>query len=129
MLWQSLTGHSCIRLLSAYTSWHPQKCLHLVTVYGIDRQVGQSLDGLCSTLCFHISSGGYFVPHSKKDQSILTLVCILLEIHMICELYFAIPNTWVNIHLSVSAYHVCSFVIGIPHSGYFLIPSICLRIS
>jgi hypothetical protein len=22
-----------------------------------------------------------------------------------------------NIHLSVSAYHVCSFVIGLPHSG------------
>jgi hypothetical protein len=24
---------------------------------------------------------------------------------------------WANIHLSVSAYHVCSFVIGLPHSG------------
>jgi hypothetical protein len=24
---------------------------------------------------------------------------------------------WVNVHLSVSAYHVCSFVIGLPHSG------------
>ena len=24
---------------------------------------------------------------------------------------------WVNIHLSVSAYYVCSFVIGLPHSG------------
>jgi hypothetical protein len=23
---------------------------------------------------------------------------------------------WVNIHLSVSAYHMCSFVIGLPHS-------------
>jgi hypothetical protein len=29
----------------------------------------------------------------------------------------------------VSAYHVCSFAIGLPHSGwYFLFPSICLRI-
>ena len=37
---------------------------------------------------------------------------------------------WANIHLSVSAYHVCCFVIGLPHSGwYFLVPSICLRIS
>ena len=35
-----------------------------------------------------------------------------------------------NIYLSVSTYHVCSFVIGLPHSGlYFLDPSICLRIS
>ena len=24
---------------------------------------------------------------------------------------------WTNIHLSVSAYHVCSYVIGLPHSG------------
>ena len=32
---------------------------------------------------------------------------------------------WTNIHLSVSAYHVCSYVIGLPHSGwYFQVPSI-----
>ena len=30
----------------------------------------------------------------------------------------------------VSAYHVCSFVTGLPQSGwYFLVPSICLSIS
>jgi hypothetical protein len=28
----------------------------------------------------------------------------------------AILNIWANIHLSVSAYHVCSFVTGLPHS-------------
>jgi hypothetical protein len=28
-----------------------------------------------------------------------------------------IPSFWANIHLSVSAYHVCSFVIVLPHSG------------
>jgi hypothetical protein len=27
------------------------------------------------------------------------------------------PNFWANIHLSVSIYHVCSFVTGLPHSG------------
>jgi hypothetical protein len=37
---------------------------------------------------------------------------------------------WANIHLSVSVYHVFSFVIELPHSGwYFLALSICLRIS
>jgi hypothetical protein len=41
-----------------------------------------------------------------------------------------IPSFWANIHLSVSAYHVGSFVIGLSHSGwYFLVPSICLWIS
>jgi hypothetical protein len=35
-----------------------------------------------------------------------------------------------SIHLSVSIYHVCSFVTGLPHSGwYFLDPSICLQTS
>jgi hypothetical protein len=28
-----------------------------------------------------------------------------------------ILSSWANIHLSVSGYHVCSFVIGLPHSG------------
>jgi hypothetical protein len=40
-----------------------------------------------------------------------------------------IPNFWANIYLSVSAYLVCSFVTGLPHSGYFLVLSTCLRIS
>ena len=41
-----------------------------------------------------------------------------------------ILSFWANVHLSVSAYHVCSFVIRLPHSGwYFLVPCICLRTS
>ena len=41
-----------------------------------------------------------------------------------------IRSFWANIHLSVSVFHVCSFVIRLPHSGwYFLVASICLRIS
>jgi hypothetical protein len=28
-----------------------------------------------------------------------------------------IPSFWDNIHLSVSAYYVCPFVTGLPHSG------------
>jgi hypothetical protein len=63
----------------------------LVTVYRMNPQVGQSLDGLsfslCSTLCLCNSSHGYFVPPSKKDRSIHTVVFLLLEFHVICELY------------------------------------------
>jgi hypothetical protein len=59
------------------------------TVNGMDLQVGQSLDGLsfsfCSILC--ISFHGYFDPPSKKDQSIHILDFLLLELHMVCELY------------------------------------------
>jgi hypothetical protein len=62
----------------------------LVVVYGMDHQVGQSLDGhffsLCSTLCLCNSFHGHFVHPSKKDPSIHTLV-FLLEFHVVCELY------------------------------------------
>ena len=54
-------------------------------------QGGQSQDGLsfslCSKLCLHISSSEYFVPPSKKNQSIHTLVFLLLEIYVFCKLY------------------------------------------
>jgi hypothetical protein len=46
-----LSGDSYIRLLSASTCWHPQYCLGLVSAYGMDPQVGQSLDGLSFSLC------------------------------------------------------------------------------
>ena len=53
-----------------------QWCLGLVVVYGMDPQVRQSLDGpfLCfsSELCLCDSFHEYFVPHSKKEQSIYT---------------------------------------------------------
>ena len=52
---------------------------------------GKSLDGpsfsLCSTLCLCISSGWYFVPSSRKDWYIHTLVFLLLELHLLCEVY------------------------------------------
>ena len=58
-------------------------------------QVGLCLDGLsfslCSILCLCISSHGYFVPPSKKDQSIRTLV-FLLELHLVYELYLGYPE-------------------------------------
>ena len=34
-----------------------------------------------------------------------------------CILYLGYPKFWANIHLSVSAYCVSSFVIVLPHSG------------
>ena len=52
--------------------------------------MGQSLDGfsfsLCSTLCLHIRSCEYFVTPSN-DQSIHTLVFLLIELHVVYELY------------------------------------------
>jgi hypothetical protein len=96
LLYLSGTGRASqetaiIRFLSENTCWHPQKCLDLVTLYGMDPQVGQLLDGhffsFCSTLCLSISSHQYFDSPSKKDQSIHTLLYLLLEIHVACGLY------------------------------------------
>jgi hypothetical protein len=54
-------------------------------------QVGQSLDGhsfrLYSELCFFNSFHGYFIPHFKKEQSIHTLVFLILEFYVFCKLY------------------------------------------
>ena len=62
-------------------------------VNGMDSQVGQSLDGLsfrlCSTLFLHIYSHEYFIPLSKKDGGTHTLVFLLLELHVLYELYLA----------------------------------------
>jgi len=89
--WQSLSQDSYISLLPTSSCWHPQCCLVLVVVYGMNPQVGQSLDGhffsLCSELCLCNSFHGYFVPPFKKDWSIYILVFLLLEFHVFCKLY------------------------------------------
>jgi hypothetical protein len=50
-----------------------QLCLGLVSDYGMDPRVGQSLDGpsfhLSSKLCLYNSFYGYFVPYSKEIKS------------------------------------------------------------
>ena len=92
-----------------------------MVVYTMDPQVGQSLDGTSFSLTFEPwlcnSFHGYFVPHSNKEQSIHTLVFLLLEFHVFCNCILGILSFWANIHLTVSAYNVSSFVIGLPHSG------------
>jgi hypothetical protein len=59
------------------------------------------------------------------------LVLLLLELYTVCEFYCGYAESFLpNIHLSVSTYHVCSFMTRLPHSGwYLLVSSICLRIS
>ena len=62
--WHSLTRDNYIRVLSVESCWYMQWCLGLVVVYGINPQVGQSLDGpsfcLISKLCLCNSFHEYF---------------------------------------------------------------------
>jgi hypothetical protein len=72
-----------------------------------------------SDFVFVTPSMGVLLPTSLMDRSIHTMVS-LLDFHVVCELYIGYSELlcfWANIHLSVTAYHVCSFVIGLPHSG------------
>jgi hypothetical protein len=48
-----------------------------------------------------------------KDHTL----AFLLEFQVVSELYFGFPSIWANIHLSLNAYDVCSFVIGLPYTG------------
>ena len=66
---------------------------------------------------------------SGKYWSIHTLV-FPLEHHLVCDCILDILSYWANIHLSLSKYHLCTFVTGLPLSGwYFLVSSLCMWIS
>jgi hypothetical protein len=124
-LWQSLSGDSHIRLSSASTSQHPQEHPGLVAVYGMDPQVGQSLDGLsfslCSTRCLYISSCEYFVPVG----GILTVECSL-EIFWVGERAVAwccCPVISFGVSLSLwesnLTWHRSKWALGIVFCAYF----------
>ena len=73
-----------------------QYCLGLVTDNGMDPQLEQSLDGhsfhLISKLSLCNSSHVYFVPQSKEERSIHTLVIILLDFQVFSKLYIGYSN-------------------------------------
>ena len=66
--WHRLTRESYISVLSAKSCWHIQKYIGLLVIYGMDPQVGQSLDDpsfhLILELCLCNSFHGYFIPPS-----------------------------------------------------------------
>jgi hypothetical protein len=97
-------------------------------------KVEQSLSGLCfglcSILCLHICYHEYFVLLSEMDRRKTLWSSFFMSFMWSVNCILGILRFEANIHLSLRAYHVCSFVIEFPHSGwYFLVPFICLRIS
>jgi hypothetical protein len=59
---------------------------------------------------------GILVPILRRTE-VSTLCYSFLSFMWSVNLILVIPNFWANIHLSVSAYHVCSFVTGLLHTG------------
>ena len=89
-----------------------------------------------SKSCLHPKS-----IHTLPQMSILFYLLRMNEagklwlsffLSFICSVNIILGIRWVkdNIHISVSTYHVCAFVTGLTHSGwYFLVPPISKRIS
>jgi hypothetical protein len=82
---------------------------------------GQFLDGLffslCSTIYLYICSCEYFVFLLRRTEAPTLRSSFFLSFMWSVNCILGIWSFGANIHLSVSAYHVCSFVIGLPHSG------------
>jgi hypothetical protein len=56
----------------------------------------------------------YHSESADNNESSLMLVFLLIDFLVFCKLYLGILSFWANTHLSVSAYQVASFVIGLP---------------
>jgi hypothetical protein len=62
-------------------------------------------------------SMGILFPLLRKVKVSTLWSSFFLSFMCFVNCILGILSFWANIHLSVSAYHVCSFVIGLPHSG------------
>ena len=78
-----------------------------------------------SPYCSH----AYFVPLLRRTEAPTLWPSFFLSFIWSGHSILGVLKIWANIHLSMGTYYVCSFMIELPHSGYFLVPTICLRIS
>ena len=60
---------------------------------------------------------GILFPILRRNEVSTHWSSLFLIFLCFANCILGILSFWANIHLSVSAYHVCSFVIGLPHSG------------
>jgi hypothetical protein len=107
------------RLLPASSCWQPQYCLGLVVDYVMNPKVEQSLDGhpfsLCPELYLCIPFHGNFLFPLLRRIKVWSLFFLNFMCFTNCIL--GILGFWANIHLSVSIYHMCSFVNCLSHLG------------
>jgi hypothetical protein len=60
---------------------------------------------------------GILFPILRRDEVSTLWSSFFLSFMCFANFILDILSFWANIRLSVSEYHVCSFVIGLPHSG------------
>ena len=114
---QALVGiHSSVWIWWLYTGWIPRwRSLWMVFSTG-------------SAPHFVSPPMGILFPLLRRTKVSILWSSFFLSFMWSVNCILGILSFWANIYLSVSVYHVWSFVTGLPHSG-FLVPSICLRIS
>jgi hypothetical protein len=74
------------------------------------------LQFLLHTLSLYLLLWVFLIPLLRRTE-VSTLWSSFLSFMWSMNCILVILNFWANSHLSVSEYHVCSFVIGLPHSG------------
>jgi hypothetical protein len=62
-------------------------------------------------------SMGVLFPILRRGEVSILWSSFFLSFMCFANCILGILSFWANIHLSVSIYHVSSFVIGLPHSG------------
>jgi hypothetical protein len=62
-------------------------------------------------------SMGILLPILRRNKASTLWFSFFLSFICFANCILGILSFSANIHLSVSTYHVCSFVIGLPHSG------------
>jgi hypothetical protein len=116
--WHSLTKDSYIRLLSEGSCWNLPNVWVWWLFTGWIANWGSfwMVDPSCSELCLCNSFHGYFVPILRRKE-VATIWSLFLSFMCFANCILGILSFWAHVHLSVSAYHVCSSVIHLPHSG------------
>ena len=102
-------------------------CLHMGWIHSLGRlqMVIPSVSALYFISMFPPRS--ILFPILRRTETPTLLSSFFLSFLRSVNYILGILSFQTNIHLSVSAYHVCTFGIGLPHTGlYILDPSICL---
>ena len=119
--WQSLEGDGYVRLLSARSSWH----LPSIWVWWLFMGWIPKWGSLWIVHSFIIApnfvsvtpSMGILFPILRRDKVSTLWSSFFLSFICFAKCILGILGFSANIHLSVSAYHVNSFVTGLPHWG------------
>jgi hypothetical protein len=89
--------------------YHVLHCVFLIYVFQ------------CISLIYHVLQRlgllRFFFPFLTRIVVDTLWSSVFLSFMWFVNCTLGIPSVWANIHLLVSAYHECSFVIGLPHSA------------